>query len=492
MINRYKLVIFLFWLVSFTVTSCSVLSDATVTVDNKTIISENYIGNGAQWDPYQLDYGEIKLKISPKDWQKLYQRLDFMKPQFMRVMINTASLIEKDTLNRMKNYENLVPILEYCQSRNVKVMFGDWGDGMVESKTKVISEKNLKLAANYLDFLVNKKGFTCIRYYNMINEPNGYWSATNENYELWQKATRFFYVELKSLKLTDKVGLAGPDIAIWHADKTDWITMATKDLGEALSVYDIHTYPSKITVNSGEYTNIIKAYKEAVPEKKPIVMGEIGLKFVEKEDATLLKENQDRAKEKPFASLEDSQMFVYDYVYGTDMADALFQTVNSGYSGSIAWMLDDAMHSKEQKNKLKVWGFWNIFGEEYFGKKEEDVRPWYYAWSLLSKYMPTGSTVYKVSVNGNPSIKAIAIAKNNQYMLAFVNVSKKNLKIDVFAPELPKIKKAKRFVYAKGKLQIEGDHTLLSDQKNIELNLTKKLKVTIPSEALILYTNFNY
>ena len=50
-------------------------------------------------------------------------------------------------------------------------------------------------------------------------------------------------------------------------------------------------------------------------------------------------------------------MFVYDFMYGTDMADALFQTVNAGYSGSVVWMLDDAMHAKEAPDKLKVWGF---------------------------------------------------------------------------------------------------------------------------------------
>ncbi len=61
-------------------------------------------------------------------------------------------------------------------------------------------------------------------------------------------------------------------------------------------------------------------------------------------------------------------------MYGTDMADALFQTIHAGYSGCIAWMLDDAMHFKEAPDKLKIWGFWNIFGDEIFGAGEERVR----------------------------------------------------------------------------------------------------------------------
>lgn len=480
-----------FWLVT-TVISCSALSDATVAVDNKTIINPNYIGNGVQWDPYQLDYGEKQLKISKDDWQKLYSRLDFMKPQFIRVMINTTSVIENGTLNETKNYENIAPILEYCQSQNVKVVLGDWGDRMVNSKTNTISENNLKLAAKYLDFLVNKKGFSCIQYYNMINEPNGFWAATDENYDLWKNAAHYFWAEIKALNLDKKVSLMGPDIAIWKADKVDWITNSVKDLDDAIGVYDIHTYPSKITVNSGEYTSILKAYKEAVPVGKPIVMGEIGFKFVEKQDEVLMNENIARAKAKPYASAEDSQMFVYDYVYGSDMADALIQTVNSGYSGSVAWMLDDAMHAKEQKNKLKVWGFWNILGDEYFGAKEEEVRPWFYSWSLLTKYMPSGCQVHQVTVAGNPNLKAISVSKDGKNMIAIVNVSSKELKADLTSVSLPKLSRIKRFVYAKDKLKLKGDHTMLAENTNLSLDLKKKTTETIPSEGLVVLTNFDY
>ncbi|WP_276380113.1 cellulase family glycosylhydrolase [Flavobacterium sp. H4147] len=480
-----------FWLVT-TVISCSALPDATVAVDNTTIINHNYIGNGVQWDPYQLDYGEKQLKISSEDRQKLYSRLDFMKPQFIRVMINTTSVIENGVLNETKNYENIAPILEYCQSRNVKVVLGDWGDRMVNSKTNSISETNLKFAAKYLDFLANQKGFSCIHYYNMINEPNGFWSSTNENYELWKNAASYFWSELKALNLDKKVSLLGPDIAIWKADKLDWISNSVRDLDHAIGVYDIHTYPSKITVNSGEYTSILKAYKDAVPAGKPIVMGEIGFKFVEKQDEALLNENIARAKAKPYASVEDSQMFVYDYVYGSDMADALIQTVNAGYSGSVAWMLDDAMHAKEQKNKLKVWGFWNILGDEYFGKEEEKVRPWFYSWSLLTKYMPSESQIHKVSVDGNPNLKAISVSKDGKNMIAIVNVSSKDLKVNLTSKDIPALHQVKKFVYAKDKLKLEGDHILLPNETNLTLDLSQKATETIPAEGLLVLTNFDY
>lgn len=467
-------------------------STTFININSKMVINESYIGNGAQWDPYQLNYGKSDLKISKEDWQKLYDRLDFMRPQFIRVMTNTKSVIENGKLVPEKNLEQLTPILDYCQSRKVTVMFGDWGDGMVNQKYNSINESNLSMAVHYVDFLVSKKGYTCIKFYNLINEPNGFWSTTNGNYSLWAKAIQYFNNELKSLNLQNKVSLVGPDAAIWKADEAWWVDSCSTNMKDIIGLYDIHTYPSKITVNSGQYSKIIEAYKKFVPSNRKIVMGEIGFKYVEAADSFYMKENLRRAKAKPHASVDDSQMFVYDYMYGTDMADALFQTINTGFSGSVVWMLDDAMHSKESPEKLKVWGFWNILGDEYFGANEELVRPWYYAWSLLTRYMPAGSKVYTVNISGNPSVKAIAVEKDGMRTIALVNVSKEVRMVKITDFEANKVSGVKEFIYAKGMLKTEGDHNLLPNFTNLTLNLEKGFEVNMPSESLIVYTNCNY
>ncbi|MCX2837862.1 hypothetical protein OQ279_06815 [Salinimicrobium sp. MT39] len=466
--------------------------DANIIIDGARIITQSYLGNGAQWDPYQLDYGKVNLSISEADWKKIYDRLDFMRPQVMRVMINTVSAMEGDTLNVQKGLEQLLPILEYCQSRDVTVTFGDWGGRMVDSKADTISERHLEYAAKYLDFLVNDKGFSCIKYYNMINEPNGFWSVTDESYTLWRDATAYFQEQLESRGLTNKVSIMGPDIAIWDTDETDWISRTERDLGEAVGLYDIHTYPSKSTVNSGEYSEIIRAYKEEAPDDVPIIMGEIGFKFVAEEDKHLNEENIVRAEAKPYASVEDSQMFVYDHVYGTDMADALFQTVNEGYSGCVVWMLDDAMHSKEERHKLKVWGFWNILGEEFFGAEEEAVRPWFYAWSLLTKYMPSGSRIIETVREGDESVKAISLEKDGSHMLAIVNVGKEKKHIKVSFENLPNLEGMKKFIYSEDLIITEGDHKILPNETGLKINSAESLEMEITPETLIVLTNFTY
>ncbi|UII20686.1 hypothetical protein [Fulvivirga ligni] len=465
-------------------------TDATITINSATVINDSYIGNGAQWDPYQLNYGDTTLQISSQDWDKLYSRLDFMKPQLMRVMTNTRNSVRDGKLQPELHFSNLKPILDYCQTHNIQVLFGDWGGDMVHSKENKIDSANLHFAAEYLDFLINQKGYSCIKYYNMINEPNGFWSATDGNYQLWANAIRFLHKGIVDLGLDNKVALVGPDAAIWSGEEAWWADSCATHLSKEVGLFDIHTYPSKVTVNSGEYTDIIKAYEEKVPEGKKIVMGEIGFKFVEPADSAFNKENISRAEAKKYASTDDSQMFVYDYSYGTDMADALFQTVNAGYSGSIVWMLDDAMHSKEAPNKLKVWGFWNIFGDEYFGSEEENVRPWYYAWSLLTKYMPQGSQIFEVKSTGDPSIKAIALNKNGQYMLAVVNVSQESHSVKIQSTDLKSLQGANKYIYSKNTLKKEGDHGLLPNETDLNINLSEGVSLDMPAESLIVISTF--
>jgi hypothetical protein len=472
--------------------ACKSEPDVVITIHADEIINSHYIGNGAQWDPYQEDYGEVRLEVSDEDWQKLYERLDFMRPQFMRVMINTGNYIKDGKLEPDSNLRQLSNILEYCQSRGVTVMFGDWGGGMVTADENKIKKKNLSHAAELVDYLVNEKGYNVIKYYNLINEPNGYWSATDGSYELWAEAVQYLHGEMEKLELTKKVTIAGPDVAIWTAEETWWIDSTAIQMPDIVGLYDIHTYPSKITVNSGEFGQIISEYEQRIPDGTKIVMGEIGFKFVEPEDSLLMQENIRRAEAKPFASSDDSQMFVYDFSYGIDMADALFQTVNMGYSGSVVWMLDDAMYSKEAPHKLKVWGFWNILGEEYFGEEEEKVRPWFYAWSLLSKYMPTGSSVYEVEVSGADGVKAIATEKDKKYMIAVVNVGDKSKTVSLQSASLPDISDIKKFIYSEEDLIKKGEHEIVPNAENLSLEHIKGMRAEIAPQSLVVYTNFDY
>jgi hypothetical protein len=93
-------------------------------------------------------------------------------------------------------------------------------------------------------------------------------------------------------------------------------------------------------------------------------------------------------------------MLVYDDFYALDMPLLLMSVMNAGFSGAAAWMLDDAMHSSGDSGRtedIKLWGMWNILGGTVFGDvSQEEIRPWYYTWSLMCRHFPAGSRIMKL------------------------------------------------------------------------------------------------
>lgn len=470
------------------------ITDDFITVNTNQIINDSYIGNGAQWDAYPNAYIHWGQSISDSDWQKMFKRLDFMKPQLMRVVIAAGwKYAAGGGYDPEKYSEGLDKILQYCTDNNITVMFGDWGGGMVDSNQFTIDESKLRDAAKYVDYLINTKGFTCIKYYNLVNEPNGDWSSTNGDYDLWKKAVNFFYTELETLNLTSKLSMVGPDIAIWGTDLTSWVSNSAVDMDDKIGLYDIHTYPGQKTVRDGDYSQIIKAYIDKVPAGKKMVMGELGFKYDSARDKDLFDEDIKRKQADPYASNEDGNMFVKDFFYGIDMADATMQVVNAGYSGLVVWMLDDAMHNTrgDSGKDLKTWGFWNILGEELFGgAKEEEIRPWFYTSSLLSRYMQTGAKVLTVDVPNKRGLKAIAVEKDGKYMIAVLNSGYPSYDVSLKLDNQG-LTNVKKFIYSDELRPTDSDGLPVAQEENIDIP-AEGLSFEIEGQSLLLFTNMDY
>lgn len=266
----------------------STIGQVILSIDETSVISNEYIGNGVQWDPYTMDYGHGRLTFSDADIAKIYERLDFMQPAIVRMMINASSLSSENGTPDFNNYyPNVEFLLKYCQSRGIDVVFGDWGGSLISHNDKLINRKNITTLVSFIRYLLDEKGMDCIRYLNFVNEPNGYWSATDGDFELWRDGMRIIHSEIEKQGLANRISLIGPDAAIWTTDETWWIEKTASDIGNIIGLYDIHTYPSKYTVNTNQYYEIIKSYRDCVPANHKIIMGEIGLKYVAPEDKAL-------------------------------------------------------------------------------------------------------------------------------------------------------------------------------------------------------------
>ena len=409
---------------------------------SQEVINPCYLGNGVEWDPYDeaVSWGH---DLTEADWDTLYARLDYMNPQYVRCMINSPfTYYTGSGFEDTRHADKLLKLLSYCQSRGVMVVYGEYNPPAWEMKG---SQEWVEASVRHLNYLVDGQGFDCIRHFVIFNEPDGNWASTNGDFAFWKEMVRRFRAEMdKYPALKENVSLAGPDAVIDYRnpaspyDAAGWLKATVEEVPE-IGIYDMHAYPGQRYVRSGEFEKTLRQMKALAD--KPIILGEAGFKyFSDPADSSLAKEYWRRVEGHPFTKGSDCNMLVYDTFYALDMAVMLCSVMNSGFSGAAAWMLDDAMHSNGDSGlteDVKLWGMWNILGAEVFGDpSQEEIRPWYYTWSLMCRHFPAGSRILKLEASLPDGVSATAArTPSGTYSLAFVNVSDQPVELSVRLPE---------------------------------------------------------
>ena len=409
---------------------------------SQEVINPCYLGNGVEWDPYDeaVSWGH---DLTEADWDTLYARLDYMNPQYVRCMINSPfTYYTGSSFEDTRHADKLLKLLSYCQSRGVMVVYGEYNPPAWEMKG---SQEWVEASVRHLNYLVDGQGFDCIRHFVIFNEPDGNWASTNGDFAFWKEMVRRFRAEMdKYPALKENVSLAGPDAVIDYRnpaspyDAAGWLKATVEEVPE-IGIYDMHAYPGQRYVRSGEFEKTLRQMKALAD--KPIILGEAGFKyFSDPADSSLAKEYWRRVEGHPFTKGSDCNMLVYDTFYALDMAVMLCSVMNSGFSGAAAWMLDDAMHSNGDSGRtedVKLWGMWNILGAEVFGDpSQEEIRPWYYTWSLMCRHFPAGSRILKLEASLPDGVSATAArTPSGTYSLAFVNVSDQPVELSVRLPE---------------------------------------------------------
>ncbi|MBO5815836.1 MAG: hypothetical protein J6R30_06985 [Bacteroidales bacterium] len=480
--------------VSFLLTGCRTADLEVKVTDN--IINQNYIGNGVEWDPYDeaIAWG---ADLSEDDWTVLSERVGSMRMGYVRCMINSPFLYwdaSSRTYDKTRNIEKLCRILRFCQDNGITVVYGEFNPPEPAMKD---SQQWVEMSVDYLNHLVNVLGFDCIRHFVIFNEPDGSWASTNGDYELWKSMALRFDAQMQEYPgLKEKVSLAAPDAVVHNVHSEtglsveDWMKMTADELDDVVGLYDVHAYPGQQEVRNGSYQDELKALKALVPDGKRIILGEAGFKYENPEDSLLYRENRRRAEEHPFAGLSDCNMMVYDHFYGLDMALLAMDVMNSGFSGMAVWMLDDAAHSVGDtglRENIKIWGFWNILGSEAFGMpSEEEIRPWYYAWTLMCRYFPKGCHIHEVEYSATSGVRVCAAEMGDRHTLAIVNYSSDDMTAGLTLPYT--FSDARVYVYEDAFYEIGSDGVLEPTVKGIS---GKSMRIKIPSQSLLLITDID-
>lgn len=423
--------------------SCTRTETLRIEVTDR-VVNADYVGNGAEWDPY--DEAEAwGAEVSEADWAKLFERLDFMRMGYVRCMINSPFRYYDPATGRYdrdRNLASLRRLLQYCQDRGITVVYGEYNPPTWAMKS---SQEWIDMSVDYLNYLVCDLGFDCIRYFVIFNEPDGHWASTDGDYSLWRSmAERFSERMARYEGLRERVALAAPDVVVGYRnpaspyDTAGWLARTALDLGSQVGIYDIHAYPGQHEVRSGAFAETLRRLRAEVPADRKLILGEAGYKYGAPADSLLQAEYDRRVKGHPFTKGSDCNMLCYDYFYGLDMPLLAMEVMNNGLSGVAAWMLDDAMHSNGDSGRtedLKIWGMWNLLGEEVFGDaSQEEIRPWYYTWSLMCRYFPAGCDIVACEHAPTEGLRVAAARKDDCCTVAAVNFSQKPLEIEIALP----------------------------------------------------------
>lgn len=450
---KNKISIFAIFFLGFLLSSCNKFTGIEI---SDIPVSSNFMGNGVEWSAYpHADSPEASWGYMMTDdkLEMVFKRLDYMKPRIVRLM-DVAGWRYFKGIDKggdlILDFEGpkvqmVCKLLDYCQKNNINVLIGDYGVpgfwGYPGNIERVDDPRFVDMTIQYLNFLIKDKGYTCITSYIITNEPNGDWACTRGDWDQWKSGVLMFVEAFKKAGL--QLEISAPDV-VEMADKQSanytgrqWVEMSVAEMDEVIGHYNIHCYADAYFVRSGEFQTHHQEVADIIkPTNKRMIFGEIGVLY---KTGELGEEYAQRVLETPFAS-EDSQLFNHDYRYGVDAADALIQSMKAGFHGASAWMLDDAMHTMGdlgEKDQLKVWGFWNSLGEELTGiASEEDIRPWFFTWSLMCRYFTPGMDIYnELDSSAYPNLRIIAGKGKEGSTIAILNASESayefNLKMDM-------------------------------------------------------------
>lgn len=373
-------------------------ADLEVRVDTTRTVVDRFVGFGVQWDPY--DYPPTHDR-----WQTTLHRLDYMRPQILRVMWGANAyctgfdeagtphyIWEQGEAAANQQLGKLFAILDYAQARGIDVMLGEWSPprfrGMQPQPiTGPGDPKWARLIADFVRYLTSTRKYTVIRYYNYMNEPNGswMWSGRKPDYDAWATGIRHLRAAFDRAGL-QSLAIAGPD----NSGNWEWLDRSARDLPREIGAWEMHWYARDKQVREGEIARVLadkrKTLFELHPAAKnaPLFLGEMGIV-------------EGRIN-------GDQQPRVRNFEYGVIMADYAAQVAAAGWQGGIAWDLDDAMHVVNGQQHptppndltLKVWGFWNTQGAAMGHPEDEGIRPWFYTWSLMTRLFPKGARIVAV------------------------------------------------------------------------------------------------
>ncbi len=422
---------------------------------------ERFLGFGAEWDPNFWAEHNLQLGVTEADWAVVVRRIRWMKLPLVRSMVQARWYTKGDGRFDWDTpaMKSLYRHLDVCQAEGIRVFLTDWG---VATWCKVPGfsgnddPKYAEAIGACLDYLTREKHYTCIKHFILVNEPN----YEGGGWDRWKKGVENVAKVLADRKLP--VTFVGTDAA--HDDA--WHRKGVDELAKCFGMWEIHRYAPVAEVLKGDLEAYFRKQwdyaltNDLAAHDKPFMVGEAGM------------------RDGMVSSHTNTNIQTFDYA--VFMADYAVQAARSGAAAVSAWMLDDSSH------KGFNWGMWKTKAEGMA------LKPWFYTWALLARFVRPGSTIFRVP---QPSDRLRILAARlhlregqtpPDWTFVLVNRGRAEASIALKVPGAGQAT-LRRYLYSRASAKADPDGFPLPVGET-KANLAAGLPVACPPDAILLLT----
>jgi hypothetical protein len=445
-------------------------------VKSKTIsipIKTQWLGFGFNQDPLDRNKEGHDIGVWDKArWELTKERINYIRPSLVRINLyrhwfNPSGVVGVYVWDSPA-MQSLYQVLDFYKEKNIPVMTGLW-QSTLDYKDDVpfyITEglgSFQQLQVDMFQQLYLTKGYQNIQWYTPTNEPKG----TGMDFQKWSLMMRHTYQGFSAAQLP-LTKFTGADS--WE----EWTSLAASYNNKELSAYDHHYY-----LNSGVdqviyghleelLKNEVQTVRQIDAKEKPVFLSEVGFTTTSELDYWFVLN--------PVPTLNPRT-----FPYALLALDYGIQVACSGESAALAWSLDGYDYGKDP-------GMWNIAGNN----GGIQLRPWYYAWSMLCRYFPAKGILYPIPFDSRLT-RGVAMEQKWQsqshWTFAFVNWEEKEVEVEIKVP----LFKGGDFAKFQFTEISSGDGTSLSlPLEKLEIkSLETGFKIKIPAKGGIVLTSMD-
>lgn len=419
--------------------------DSVYTVEDPTGIKVH--GIGAELDSHFFSYcvGHAKHPASEKDWDIVVDRVKHLQLQMFRVMVqpqwfepinddNNPDHVNWDGLHfDTPEMKSLYRVLDLAQQNGIRVLLVLWGcpqghflaneNHTSNGQSWIVGPKNeAEYAENFsilIQYLIVKKGYTCIKEITPYNEPNLFYFIDGKvDVDSYISMCKRLDVKFKADKIRSKVQFNLVDESNGYA----FLEKCAGELQEEADLMNSHIYSFGYGTPNQDMLDYEKKHSSLVGDELPHFIGEFG------------------SNQSVGAYLQSD---IDEYLRGVLMVRQMLIFFNAGACGMSYWNLFDEYYYKNAPydEGLMKCGLWrykksSYIGSEFHDNIQEDfqLRPQYYAFGLMTNHVRPGAIVYPLKT-GKENLAASAFRNpDGRWVYAIANEQNEALKIPFYNP----------------------------------------------------------